>query len=58
MNEEMLRLLLENQELNTLQVVALQMIPLCAELPDHTLEQKVRESYNLAELFIKIGNER
>lgn len=40
--------------LTKLQLVALQMIPLCVELPDHTLEQKVKESYRLAKIFLEL----
>lgn len=47
-----------NNPSNTLQIIALQMIPLCVELSDHTLEQKVKESYRLAELFLNLENEK
>ena len=55
---DMLKYMAENQELNTLQIVALQMMPLCVNLTDCTIEQKVKESYRLAELFLELGNER
>ena len=40
--------------LDKLQLVALQMIPLCVELPDHTIEQKLKESYRLAKIFLEL----
>lgn len=48
----------EIKKMTTLQIVALEMIPLCVNLTDFTIEQKVKESYRLAELFLELGNER
>ena len=44
----------ENNSLNKLQLTAVFMLPLCVELSDHTLEQKLKESYRLAKIFLEL----